>query len=117
KLRRIQRGEKAQAAVESALATPVSLFAVFGLLQMALVQQARFFADYAAFKGARAASVARGECDAIIPAEIAALVPTLGRADNPTHWKATFDEFKKNKRYGLPVIYSTWEVTNQHFPF
>ncbi len=112
--------QRAQAAIESALVTPLSLFVILGMLQMGLVQQARFLTDYAAYRGARAASTARALCDEIKTAELAALVPTLGRADDLKHWQDTWNgvndpktQVSKTQRIGsLPILHTNNKVDN-----
>ena len=105
-----------QAAVESAMVLPLSLFVILGTLQVAMMQQARMLADYAAYKGARAASVGRLECEGINKAEIAALVPTLGRADSADTWVSTYNRFSNNRRNGLPVVFNDFKVTGGGSP-
>jgi hypothetical protein len=110
-------GSDGQAAVESALAIPMSLFVVLGLLQMGMLQQARLMADYAAYRGTRTASVQRLDCDLMKQSEIAALVPMLGRADEKGAWKNTFKKYKNNLRSSLPVVVNHWAVENVRLPF
>ncbi len=118
-----------QAAVETALVTPVSLFAILGVLQMGLVQQARMLTDYAAFRGARVCSAERCDCDQVKRAELAALIPTLGRADDRRGWLATWEGMagpgnspllavpKTNSRGTFPILVTYWAVENKHTPF
>lgn len=115
--KRLRLGSGGQAAVESAIAIPMSMFVVLGVLQMGMMQQARMLSDYAAYKGARAASVGRAECPVMVKAEIAALVPTLGRADSASAWVSTYKQYEKNKRSSLPVVYNEFKIENQHQPF
>lgn len=110
-------GSAGQAAVESALTIPMSMFVVLGLLQMGMLQQARLLADYAAYRGTRAASVQRLECKNIKAAELAALVPALGRADDQSAWKSTFRRVAGNVSSGLPVLVNHWAVENIRTPF
>ena len=116
---RVQRlhAQHGQAAVESALVMPMTLFVILGVIQLSMLQQARMLADYAAYKGARAASVGQADCKVITPAEIAALVPTLGRADTATRWVTTFETNKGNQRGGLPIVYTEYKISDQHKPF
>lgn len=102
--------------MESAIALPLSLFVILGILQVAMMQQARMLADYAAYKGARAGSVGRLECDTINKAEIAALVPTLGRADSASAWKNTYNKYSNNRRNGLPVVFNEFKVSGGGSP-
>jgi hypothetical protein len=117
-------GASGQAAVETAIVMPLSLFFVLGLIQLGMMQQARLFADDAAFRGARAASMEMAQCPAIETAELAALVPTLGRADSFEEWKSTWNGRpgsvvvpKDNKRAGKPIVISTWKISDVHHPF
>ena len=118
-----RKGQRGQAAVESAIALPMSLFVILGALQMSMMQQARMLADYAAYKGARAASVGRAECPIISRAEVAALVPSLGRADNVDNWTQTFNKYAPSPSYnkdpgtGLPVVYTEFKIENKVTPF
>lgn len=113
----LELGSGGQAAVESAIAIPLSMFVILGVLQMGMLQQARMLADYAAYKGARAASVGRAECTVIQKAEIAALVPTLGRADSQSTWIGTYQKYQNNKRGSLPVVYNEFKIEDVHKPF
>lgn len=114
---RLLGASRGQAAVESAIAIPMSMFVILGLIQMAMLQQARMLADYAAYKGARAASVGRAECPLIARAEVAALVPTLGRADGASAWGTVYDKYKDNQRNGQPVVHNEWRIDNVVKPF
>jgi len=100
------RPEHGQAAVESALVMPLALFIILGLLQMGMMEQGRLFADYAAYRGARAASLGMASCDAVKRAEIAALTPMLGRADDAANWIQTFNTFKDQQPTDRPVVIS-----------
>ncbi len=66
-----------QAAVETALVVPGLVFALLGVLQIAIAYQARIVAEYAAFKTARAASVYRLDCGRMRNAALVALAPTI----------------------------------------
>lgn len=103
-------GQRGQAAVESAIVLPVSTFILLGLLQMGMMQQARLFADYAAFRGARAASLQMGSCDAVLRAELAALTPSLGRSDNLATWTSTFEKAKAQQGSDVPVVINFWDI-------
>jgi hypothetical protein len=78
------RRERGQAAVETALILPTHLFAMLGILQMALTYQAKLVAEYAVFKVARSASVYRNDCPHMIDAAIIALGPTLEQSPRTT---------------------------------
>ncbi len=72
------RGERGQAAVESALTIPMLVFALLGILQVAMAYHARILTEYAAYKAARSASVYRLSCDRMKKAALMALVPSMG---------------------------------------
>jgi hypothetical protein len=123
-----RRAQSGQAAVESAIATPMTMFVVLGLIQIGMIQQARFFVDYAAYRGVKACSVGRCVCKngggvsgttagSVLQSELAALVPILGRADDSTHWISTWDRIKDNRNHGLPIVQTSWTIENQVFPF
>ncbi|WP_342375490.1 pilus assembly protein [Myxococcus stipitatus] len=81
-MRRRRMGEprqRGQAAVESALVLPLTVFLLLGALQLALSHQARLLNEYAAFKVARAASVYRLDCAPMVRAAVLALIPSLSR--------------------------------------
>lgn len=77
----MRRGESGQAAVEAAIAMPLTVFLVLGILQLAAVQQARLMTEYAAFQAARAGIVWNGNNERMHDAALWALLPTLGRTD------------------------------------
>lgn len=80
-MRRFSRsGESGQAAVETAIILPLFLFTMLGLVQLALMQQARFMTKYAAYKAVRAGSINRGKLDVMEKAAIAVLVPMITRS-------------------------------------
>jgi hypothetical protein len=75
--------QSGQAAVESALTLPLSVFLILGTIQMFLMMQARILTEYAAFHAARTGSVKHGDCEAMTHAAIATLLPTFARTDSP----------------------------------
>jgi len=77
---------------------------------MGMMQQARLFADYAAYRGARAASLEMGECQPIINAELAALTPMLGRADTAANWKRTYEKAQAQQGGVLPHVINFWDI-------
>ena len=91
---------------------PTAVFIILGLLQMGLMQQGRLFADYAAYRGARAVSLEMGDCQAVMRDEIAALTPTLGRSDNLENWKQTFQRSQANQRGLRPLVINFWDIDN-----
>lgn len=74
-------GERGQAAIEAALVMPVMVLGVLGILQLALLQQARLFTEYAAYGAARAGSVWNGSGERMHDAALFSLLPVLGRTD------------------------------------
>jgi hypothetical protein len=71
---------RGQAAIESALALPLLVFLVLGLLQLTLLEQAKLMTEYAAFQAARAGIVWNGNNERMRDAALVALLPTLGEA-------------------------------------
>ncbi|HLM44600.1 MAG TPA: TadE family protein, partial [Myxococcaceae bacterium] len=67
-----RRAERGQAAVESALTLPLTVFLMLGTLQLFLMLQGRIMAEYAAFRAVRAGSVRHGDCQAMTHAAILA---------------------------------------------
>jgi hypothetical protein len=98
---RARRGERGQAAVESALVLPMVVFLILGTLQLFMMLQARIMAEYAAFRATRAGSVNHGNCRAMEHAAIAALLPTFRRTDTPGNLGKAFDAHKDNRYRGL----------------
>ncbi|WP_224243837.1 TadE/TadG family type IV pilus assembly protein [Hyalangium gracile] len=72
-----QRGESGQAAVESALTLPLTLFLILGTLQLFMMLQGRVMAEYAAFEAARAGSRHHGDCKHMAHAALAGLLPSI----------------------------------------
>lgn len=70
--------ESGQAAVESAIVLPVIVVLTLGILQLAMLQQARLMTDYAAFQAARAGVVWSGSNERMSDAAFLALLPTMG---------------------------------------
>lgn len=75
------RSDSGQVAVEAALAMPLMVMLVLGILQLASLQQARVLTEYAAFCAARAGIVWSGSNERMHDAALVALLPTLGRTD------------------------------------
>lgn len=69
-------GQRGQVAVETAIVLPLFLACVLGLVQLALLQQARLLTEYAAYHAARAGIVWNGDPGAMKDAAIFALAPT-----------------------------------------
>ncbi|MGV3625657.1 MAG: TadE family protein [Archangium sp.] len=69
--------ESGQAAVETALTMPLTLFMVLGTMQLFMLLQGRIFAEHAAYSAVRVGSVRHGDCDAMTQASILALLPSF----------------------------------------
>ncbi len=72
-----RNGESGQAAVESAITLPLTIFLVLGTLQLFMMLQGRIMAEHAAFKAVRAGSVSFADCRAMTHAAVAALLPSF----------------------------------------
>ncbi len=72
-----QRRQSGQAAVESALTLPLSVFLILGTLQLFLMLQGRLMAEHAAFRATRAGSVRHGDCEAMMDAALLAVLPSF----------------------------------------
>lgn len=70
--------KRGQAALESALIMPLMVFFVLGIVQLAMVQQARLLTEYAAFQAARAGIVWNGSVERMHDAAVIALAPSIG---------------------------------------
>ncbi len=70
------RSEAGAAAIETAIVLPLFLAALLGVLQLALIHQARLLTEYAAFQAARAGVVWNGDPRKMKDAAIFALAPT-----------------------------------------
>jgi hypothetical protein len=80
--RRHPRRASGQAAVETALTLPLSLFMVLGCIQLFMLMQAKTMAQYAIFQAARIGSVSNGRCDMMLHAAILSFIPAI-RAFTP----------------------------------
>jgi len=69
--------ESGQAAIETALTLPLTMFLILGTIQLGLLLNGRLMAHYAAFRAARAGSVNQGDCSRMTEAAIAALLPSF----------------------------------------
>ncbi|KFE68155.1 TadE/TadG family type IV pilus assembly protein [Hyalangium minutum] len=97
-----RNGESGQAAVESALTLPLVIFLFLGTLQLFMMLQARIMTQYAAFRATRAGSVNNGNCERMMHAAIAALLPTMERTNTPDALAAAFSAHRNNKLAPLP---------------
>ncbi|MDY7226189.1 TadE/TadG family type IV pilus assembly protein [Hyalangium rubrum] len=74
---RSSRGQSGQAAVEAALTLPLTVFLVLGTIQLFMMLQGRIMAEYAAFEAVRAGSRHHGDCEKMMHAGLAALLPNV----------------------------------------
>lgn len=74
--RRLDRG---QAAVETALTLPLTIFLILGTLQLFMAQHGRIMAQLAAYKAVRSGTVRNASCKAMTHAAIATLLPSFTR--------------------------------------
>lgn len=75
--------ESGQAAVETAITLPLTLFLVLGTIQLFMMFQGRAMAQYAVARATRAASLKHGACDAMRDTAVAALLPTFTATRDP----------------------------------
>ncbi len=71
------RRDSGQAAVESAITMPVTIFMVLGTMQLFMMLQGRLMAEHAAFKAVRAGVVNHASCDVMKEAAIMAVLPSF----------------------------------------
>src|SRR5258705_9102744 len=84
--------ERGQAAIETALVMPLMIFFTLGIIQLAMVQQARLMTEYAAYQAARAGIVWNANNERMHDAAVFALLPTMAigekKAGNrPEDWE------------------------------
>jgi hypothetical protein len=75
---------RGQAAVETALTMPLTLFVVLGSIQLFMLMQAKVMAQYAVFQAARMGSVSNGRCDIMLHAAILSFTPVVRAFLSPT---------------------------------
>lgn len=78
------RAQRGQAAVETALTLPMSVFIALGIIQLFMMQQARIMTNVAAFRATRAGSVFYGDCLRMSHAALGVLIPTFHTFARPT---------------------------------
>ncbi len=69
--------ESGQAAVETAITLPLTVFLVLGTLQLFMMLNGRLMAEHAAFKAVRSGVVKHGDCVSMTHAAVAALLPSF----------------------------------------
>lgn len=91
-----------QAAVETAITMPLTVFIILGTIQLAMIQHGRMMAEYAAFRAARAGSLNYGDCVAMMDSAVASLMPAYTSAVDPagsapeTYFASQFVAHKTN---------------------
>lgn len=93
------RRESGQAAVESAIVLPLVVFLILGTLQLFMMLQARIMAEYAAYRAVRAGSINHGNCEPMMHAAIASLLPTFTNVSTPDKLGQAFGN-RKDNRFG-----------------
>ncbi len=84
---RVARSQSGQALVETAITMPLFVFLMLGLLQLSLMNQARYMAKYAAYKAARAGSIHNASRQKMENAALGVLMPFVGNAVYDTFYK------------------------------
>ncbi len=99
-----RRSASGQAAVETAITMPLTLFVVLGCLQLFMLMQAKVMAQYAIYQAARMGSVSNGRCDIMLHAAILSFSPAIRSLMSPSVGGSSagdglakvFAEFKSN---------------------
>lgn len=86
-----------QAAVETALVMPLTIFLILGVLQLFLLYHARIAAEVAAFKSTRAGSLSQGKCERMVQAAVATLLPAFNRTDGAAALANSFRLHRDNQ--------------------
>ena len=89
--------DQGQAAVEAALTLPLLVFLALGTLQLFLMLQARYLAEYGVFRAVRAGSLNHGDCKAMKHAAVLAVLPALARTNDPASVEAAFKRHANNQ--------------------
>jgi hypothetical protein len=99
------RDQAGQVEVETAVVLPMVVFLLLGLLQMGLIQQARMFAEYAAYKAVRTGALNNMDRTKMERAAVAAALPVLSWGNSGTEvmgkTHSATDWTKKYLRLGL----------------
>lgn len=72
---------------------PLFVFLILGMLQLALMHQARVMAKYAAYKAARVGSIHNAKPDAMLTAAKVVLLPVTGRQNTDSFFNASSGKF------------------------
>jgi hypothetical protein len=99
-----RQGTSGQAAVETALTLPLTLFMIMGCMQLFMLMQAKVMAQYAIYQAARMGSVSNGRCDIMLetavltfsPAIRSLMSPNVAGASPGLKLASVFAEFKSN---------------------
>lgn len=103
------RGEGGQALVEAAVILPAFVFLLLLAIQLTQLQQARLFAEYAAFAAARAGIVFNGDAGKdgtegrMRDAAALAILPSFGRTDSLERMTSTLARFEARQRALRPL--------------
>lgn len=76
-MRNLRASRSGQAAVETAIVTPLMIFFILGTIQLTLMHQARLMLEYAAFNAARSGAVWNMDKDRMNEAALVSLLPTM----------------------------------------
>lgn len=101
------RAERGQVALESALVLPLMVFFTLGIVQLAMVQQARLMTEYATYQAARAGIVWNGNNERMHDAAVMALLPTMGRTDS---WAKLAETWERHRGYDRDLKPLPWGV-------
>ena len=71
------KSDSGQAAVESALTLPLTIFLLLGMLQLFQILQARVLAEYAVFRAVRVGSTNHAQCQPMMDAALLVLLPSF----------------------------------------
>jgi hypothetical protein len=85
-----RRDDSGQAAVETALVLPLTVFMVLGAVQLSWMMQGRLMAQYAVYKATRAGSLNHADCYRMRDSAIAALLPVFAKTGNAGDLGAAF---------------------------
>ena len=96
--------EDGQAGVEAALTLPLLVFLTLGTLQLFLLLQARFLAEYGVFRATRAGSLNHGDCRAMTHAAVLSVLPTVAATDSPAKLEKAFKDHSNNRYRNLRHI-------------
>lgn len=105
----IRRQQRGQVAVEAAIVLPVFVFLLLGLLQLALMHQARVMTKYAAYKATRVGSLRGAQKEMMERAALAVLLPVAGRdsqrgalypTDTPGNLRNAWSQMQSNQQEG-----------------